>query len=742
LKKSSAPDSSWHLREELVVLNRLSNWLHHRTRFRDLRDALLLEHIPGGARWRYVWGSTLVFVFSLQLLTGVLLMTAYSPGESTAWASVYFIQYQMDFGWLIRGLHHFGSQAMVVLLGLHMLQVVIAGAHLPPREINWWLGLGLLGFVLGLSLTGYLLPWDQKGLWATQVATNIAGTLPGIGPWLQKVIVGGEGYGNHTLTRFYALHVAILPPLVIVLIVAHVAVFRRHGVTAPKSAAGADVFWPAQAFRDLIVSLMVFGVMLTLVLWGHGHPAEIPADNQGFYSAIARAGQQGLGANLDAPGDPAKQYPARPEWYFLFLFQLLKYFPGSQEVIGTVAIPTGVGLLLFVLPLLGIGRLRRFGHVFGVLVVLGLLTAAGTLTCLAIADDTADALARALITGIGVFVLPAIASILLLQLGLLWLLRDGRARRVVYFGGVFIMGVILIGTGLLLYAAIADRDIPQPVFALLKGKITQQDMTLSKDLSTFLKERAAADKDAARAILLAANSVPEEGAKYLLRRDPMTQGRVLFKEHCATCHRYSNASGEDEFPSSGQNARASDLGGYGTDRWVRGLLRNPADPHYFGNTKLTGMRKWAKSVQAKSAEMTGTQKAEQEHQFDHIAHWLGTHPHGKPQEPSGDLAEGYKAFAQKRGGCVSCHGFAGAGGDTAPDLTGYGSGEWIRLMIMSPNHSKRYPATNEMPAFRGDDSPAGELLRQEFRDANPNVPVNPLSDMDRELIIRWLVGDS
>ena len=99
------------------MLSELSDWLHHRTRFRDIRDALLLEHIPGGARWRYVWGSTLAFVFLVQLITGVLLMTAYSPGESTAWGSVYFIQYQMDFGWLIRGLHHFGSQTMVVLLG-------------------------------------------------------------------------------------------------------------------------------------------------------------------------------------------------------------------------------------------------------------------------------------------------------------------------------------------------------------------------------------------------------------------------------------------------------------------------------------------------------------------------------------------------------------------------------------------------------------------------------------------------
>src|SRR5262245_51327767 len=129
--RAAGQGRQWLSPKGFVVLGKLFDWFDHRTGFRKLRDAMLLEHIPGGARWRYVWGSTLVFVFMIQLVTGVLLMTAYSPGDSTAWGSVYFIQYEMDFGWLIRGLHHFGSQTMVVLLGIHMLQVVIAGAHLP-----------------------------------------------------------------------------------------------------------------------------------------------------------------------------------------------------------------------------------------------------------------------------------------------------------------------------------------------------------------------------------------------------------------------------------------------------------------------------------------------------------------------------------------------------------------------------------------------------------------------------------
>ena len=158
----------------------------------------------------------------------------------------------------------------------------------------------LLGLVMALSLTGYLLPWDQKGYWATQVATNIAGNLPGIGRWAQKIIVGGPEYGNHTLTRFYALHVAILPPLVIIFIVLHLVVFRRHGVTAPEEPPpGPNTpepvegwFWPDQAFRDLLVSLVIFGIMLFLVISGHG--SKIPAsEDRSFYDKVAHAGLDG-----------------------------------------------------------------------------------------------------------------------------------------------------------------------------------------------------------------------------------------------------------------------------------------------------------------------------------------------------------------------------------------------------------------------------------------------------------------
>ncbi len=669
------------------MFKNLVDWLDHRTGCRKLVEALLIEHIPGGAKWRYVWGSTLAFVFTIQLMTGVLLMTAYSPGSSSAWASVWFIQYQMDFGWLIRGLHHFGSQTMVVLLGLHMLQVVIAGAHLPPREINWWLGLGLMGTVLGLSLTGYLLPWDQKGFWATQVATNIAGNMPVMGPYMQKIIIGGPEYGNHTLTRFFTLHVGILPPLTIVLIILHLAVFRRHGVTTPVNAKGEGWFWPEQAFRDLLVSLIIFAIMLALVFWGHGHKVESTAEG-GWYDRLAHAGRAGLGANLDAPADPGTEgYPARPEWYFLFLFQTLKYFEGPLELVGTVIIPMAAGGLLFVLPLLGYGRMRRFGHGVGVVVVSALLLGAATMTGLALWDDRRPED----FTEDQVKALPDLAK------------KDYERRK-------------------LFHDKLADAEVY-----------------------------------AQRAVQRAQDGIPVEGPMFLLRNDPETAGRKAFGLNCAVCHNH----GED---FKNPKATASDLAGFGTRAWVRGLLSDPGSSHYFGNTKLSRMAGWVETARDKAKEEG--KEPELDATFDAIADWLAEHPRG----------EMLPAFKAKGINCARCHAYQSAaagssparsgpagGGTAGPDLTGYGDAEWLRQMIMSPFHEARYGTRNAMPAFRDLEGPAAEvtkqdrdgvrdLLKAQIAEDDPKTEAKQkqidnatrlmhLSDIDRELIIRWLLKD-
>ncbi len=630
---------------------------------------MLIEHIPGGAKWRYVWGSTLAFVFSLQLITGVMLMTAYSPSDNSAWGSVHYIQYQMDWGWLIRGLHHFGSQTMMVLIGLHMLQVVIAGAHLPPREFNWWSGLVLLGITFGLSLTGYLLPWDQKGYWATRVATNIAGNTPGIGPYLQRVIVGGADYGNHTLTRFYALHVGILPPLLIGVLIVHLVFFRRHGVTHPANPKGeGGWFWPDQAFRDLLVCLVIFGIMLALVLKGHGHAVEAPHDptvpEPSLYQEWAKAGQKGLGANLDAPADrDTSNYPARPEWYFLFLFQLLKYFHGELVTVGTFYIPNGVMFVLAFLPLLGYGRMRTFGHLVSIFVIIVLFAAVMVLTYQAIAEDS-----------------------------------------------------------------------PEPLLPILSHSGGEK-------ATEFQKEVHKAEKLAARAAQLAMSGIPASGSRSLLRNDPLTKGHDSFKIHCATCHQYTLKEGDHFSPFINDKYTASDLGDYASEAWIRGLLESPGDAKYFGRTDLQGMQKWKKGVLKARMKMSKDEIEKEEAEFTTISKWLADQKNPEEKRDKKLHASAKEMFENH---CSSCHKVGDLGENDAPELTNYGSADWIRMMVMSPAHKTRYGAKNTMPAFRTIEGPGSEVSLREFLDANPEFPKDKIvriTEVEREMIIRFMLRD-
>ena len=361
------------MREQRGFGRGLLGWLDDRTGYRGLLRKALVESIPGGAKWRYVWGSTLLFAIAVQFVTGLVLWAGYSPNANGAWESVYYIENGMAGGWMLRGIHHYMAHATMVLLVLHLMQVVVAGAYKAPREVNFWFGLALLHIVMGLSLTGYLLPWDQQGYWATKVATSIASVTPVVGPALQKVLVGGAEYGHLTLTRFFALHAGVLPGALMVLIAGHVFLFRRHGITTDDGSDGAarerarkqrdGMFWPDQALRDAVACLAVMAAVLFLVI---------------------RAG----GAPLGAPADPSEPFPAaRPEWYFMFLFQWLKYFPAGTEVIGAIVIPGIVVTLIALMPLAGRWRL---GHRFNLGLTAAVLGGIALLTWQAYTQDGAD----------------------------------------------------------------------------------------------------------------------------------------------------------------------------------------------------------------------------------------------------------------------------------------------------------------------------------------------------------------
>jgi len=343
------------------AMRKLVDWLDDRAGVRKLTHEMLYEPIPGGARWRYVWGSTLVVAFLTQMITGIFLWMAYSPSAQTAWESVFYIQFEMPGGWFLRGIHHYMAHAMVLLLMAHFAQVVWDGAYRAPRELNFVIGLLLMLIVLGLSFTGYLLPWDQKGYWATSVGTNLASQAPVAGPEIKKLAVGGTEYGHHTLTRFFALHAGVLPGMLVALLVVHIALFRRHGLHAKEPRRGPETtFWPDQVLKDSVAALGVLAAVLGFTIYGGG-------------------------AELTAPADPANPYnAARPDWYFLFLFQFLKWFPGQLEVWGAFIIPSFVVLVLFLMP--WIGRTEK-GHRVNVFLLVVLFAGIGLLTAQALRDD-------------------------------------------------------------------------------------------------------------------------------------------------------------------------------------------------------------------------------------------------------------------------------------------------------------------------------------------------------------------
>jgi quinol-cytochrome oxidoreductase complex cytochrome b subunit len=307
----------------------MRDWLDARTGFRAALRHLLDEPLPSGVGWWFVTGSVVLFLLSVQLLTGFVLAFFYSPSPDYAYDSVRFIMERVTFGRVLRGLHFFGASFIVVAAVVHMLRVVSFGSYKKPRELNWMIGVLLLLIILVFALTGYLLPWDQKAYWATTVTINIARTVPLVGDFLSAELKGGADLGALTLMRWYAAHVFLLPACLIVFTAAHLYLMRRHGISGPvKAVAGPFTpFYPYQALRDTIAVALVFAVLLT--------------------TAVV------FNAPLDAVADPTDAtYVPRPEWYFMSVFELLKYFPGRLEPVATIVIPGVVITLLLLLPFL------------------------------------------------------------------------------------------------------------------------------------------------------------------------------------------------------------------------------------------------------------------------------------------------------------------------------------------------------------------------------------------------------
>jgi ubiquinol-cytochrome c reductase cytochrome b subunit len=327
------------------------SWLNERMDLDGMYKGLLDRKVPGGLTWAHTFGSATLTVFIVQAVTGTALAMYYSPSPDHAYDSVRYLQHTVVSGALVRGIHHWGASMMVVLVALHLIRVFTMGAYKYPREANWMLGVVLFALTMAFGFTGYLLPWDQKAYWATQVGTNMAGTAPFVGDIFVKLLRGGSQLGASTLSRFYAMHVLLFPILLAVVVVLHMVLVVRQGIAsmpktlevdAPERTSAAEYpeyyrtryeqskrsgerFWPHVIGKDAFAALIT--VVLIVVL------------------------AQTFGAGLEAPADPTDtSYVPRPEWYFLPFFQLLKLVPGSLEAVVAIGVPAALMAALLFLP--------------------------------------------------------------------------------------------------------------------------------------------------------------------------------------------------------------------------------------------------------------------------------------------------------------------------------------------------------------------------------------------------------
>ena len=342
------------------MASRLARWLDERLGLKTFRDLAEHKEVPVHRHtfW-YYWGGMTLFLFAVQVTTGILLLLYYRASADEAYESVRFLMTRVEFGWLIRSIHSWSANLMIGAAMVHMFSVFLLKAYREPREATWLSGIALLALSMGFGFSGYLLPWNKLAFFATKVGTDITGDVPLIGPFLRTFLLGGDQITGGTLTRFFGIHVAILPALATALVGLHVYLVQAHGMSVPPSveAAGTPVrkmrFLPNFALRDAVGWLAALGALAALA-------ALFPWE---------------LGTKAD-PYAPAP-LGIRPEWYFGWMFQTLRMLPAhifgvEGELFGLLAIGAGATLWVLV-PFLddrrGQGARARFWRAVGVVAI-------------------------------------------------------------------------------------------------------------------------------------------------------------------------------------------------------------------------------------------------------------------------------------------------------------------------------------------------------------------------------------
>ena len=331
--------------------DRLRSALDDRTGVVTLLARVARTPVPSSARLRVGLGGALFGVLLVVVTSGLALALHYSPSTTHAWASVAYLERALPWGRLTRALHYQGTNALVVGLALQLVLALSQGAYRRPRELSWWLSLGLIGLVTAEAMTGALLPWDEQGYWASRVESGIMASAPLVGPLVRRLAQGGNDFGHLMLTRYAALHTAVLPALVLGVVGLQSAFLARHGSAPTARREGAATpFWPSGAF------LLAVGAFLGTVAL--------------FIAALK------FGAPLEGPADPSGGYPPRPAWYFRALYELRRHFEGPLEPVATMLLPGLAGGALLALPLLDGGGRDKLRRAFAGALAVGLVLAA------------------------------------------------------------------------------------------------------------------------------------------------------------------------------------------------------------------------------------------------------------------------------------------------------------------------------------------------------------------------------
>jgi quinol-cytochrome oxidoreductase complex cytochrome b subunit len=327
------------------IVARVREWIDERFGWAELTAPLAEKTVPVHrySVWYYLGGITL-FLFLVQVATGILLMLYYRPTAAEAFESVQYIMTEVEFGWLVRSVHSWAANLMVLTAFAHMFSVLFLHAYRKPRELTWVSGMLLLFLVLAFGFSGYLLPWNELAFFATKVGTDMVGAVPLVGDWLKVFLRGGEEVTGATLTRFYALHVAVLPGLTTLLLLLHLLLVQRFGISVPPGLEAAAEKPPAARPAERPAPQMKF------------FPNFLLRELMAWYVALGVLGALAALApwELGTKADPFAPAPAgiRPEWFFMFMFETLKILPSqiwifTGEQVGVVAF--GVAGLLWVL---------------------------------------------------------------------------------------------------------------------------------------------------------------------------------------------------------------------------------------------------------------------------------------------------------------------------------------------------------------------------------------------------------